>query len=87
MLQVFYLDVAYVVVAIHICCKLMFVNVSFVSDVCCSKCFTLQVLHDQVWEVDTDGSGPLVRAGSKAGAVAPTCTCVVQQQAGPGRQA
>ena len=32
MLQVFYLDIAYVVVAIHICCKRMFSNVSFVSD-------------------------------------------------------
>jgi hypothetical protein len=28
MLQVFYLDIAYVVVAIHICCKHMFPNIS-----------------------------------------------------------
>ena len=74
MLQVFYLDVAYVAVAIHICCKRMFVNVSFVSDVCCTKCFMLQVLHDQAREVAADGGGPLVRAGSEAGATAPTCT-------------
>jgi hypothetical protein len=41
-LQVFYLDFAYVVVAIHICCKRMFSYISSVSDVCCSKCFILQ---------------------------------------------
>jgi hypothetical protein len=41
MLQVFYLDFAYVVVAIHICCKRMFSDISSVSDVCYSKCFML----------------------------------------------
>jgi hypothetical protein len=30
MLQVFYLDVAYAAVNIHICCKCMFINISFV---------------------------------------------------------
>jgi hypothetical protein len=43
MLQVFYLDVAYVTVAIHICCKAYVLNVSHVSNVFCSKCFMLQV--------------------------------------------
>jgi hypothetical protein len=41
MLQVFYLDVAYLAVVIHICCKRMFVNVSFVLNICCNKCFML----------------------------------------------
>jgi hypothetical protein len=44
MLQVFYLNVAYVAVAIHIYCKRMFSNVSSVSDIYCSKCFMLQVV-------------------------------------------
>jgi hypothetical protein len=79
MLQVFYLDIAYVTVAIHICCKCMFANVLFVSDVCCSKCFMLQVLHDHVREVGANGggllrrSGPHVRVRSEAGTAAPTC--------------
>jgi hypothetical protein len=30
----------------YTCCKCMFINDSFISDVCCSKCFMLQVLHD-----------------------------------------
>jgi hypothetical protein len=51
MLQVFYLDVAYVALAIHVCCKRMFVKISFVSDVHCSKYFMLQVLYDQTREV------------------------------------
>jgi hypothetical protein len=37
MLQVFYLDFAYVVVAIYICCKRKFSNVLYVSDVYRSK--------------------------------------------------
>jgi hypothetical protein len=43
MLQVFYLDVTYVALAINICCTRMFPNVLSVSDVCCRKCFKLQV--------------------------------------------
>jgi hypothetical protein len=35
MLQVFYLDVAYVVLAVHVCCKYMFQIFYFVSNVCC----------------------------------------------------
>jgi hypothetical protein len=31
------------------------------------------VLHDLTWKVGTDGGGPLMRTGSEAGAVAPTC--------------
>ena len=61
MLKVFYMDVVYVAVAIHICCKHVFVNVSSV----CSKCFLLQVLHDQAWEVDADGGGPLGHSGPR----------------------
>jgi hypothetical protein len=53
----------------------MFVNVLFVSDVCCSKCFMLQVLHDQAREVGADKGGPLVGTGSQEGAAAPTCMC------------
>jgi hypothetical protein len=86
----FYLDVAYVAVAIHICCKRMFVNVSFVSDVCCSECFTLQVLHDRALEVGVDGSGPSCMREAKW-VRRPTHACagayVLQQQAGRGLQA
>jgi hypothetical protein len=39
MLQVFYLDVAYVALAIHVCCKRVFVNVPSVSEIRC-KCYT-----------------------------------------------
>jgi hypothetical protein len=51
--------------------KRMFVNVSSVADVCCSKCFMLQVLHDQAREVGVDEggllgrSGPLMRGGPR----------------------
>jgi hypothetical protein len=103
MMQVFYLDVAYVTLVVHVCCKYMFqmfqlfktyvvsvlfgcfsahtqmlqayvVNVSSVSDVCCSKCFMLQVFHQQMWQGvagrrDPLGrSGPHVCVGSEAGA-------------------
>jgi hypothetical protein len=34
MLKMFYLDVAYVDIAIQICCKRMYVNVLSVLDVC-----------------------------------------------------
>jgi hypothetical protein len=40
MLQVFYLDVAYVAVIIHICCKHMFHLVS----ICCSRCCSPRAL-------------------------------------------
>jgi hypothetical protein len=43
LLQVFYLDVAYVAVAIYICCKHMFPNILSVLDVCWYKCFMLQL--------------------------------------------
>jgi hypothetical protein len=39
MLQVFYLDVAYVAVVIHICCKCMFQLFHLVS-ICCSRCYS-----------------------------------------------
>jgi hypothetical protein len=71
-LQVFYLDVAYVVMAIHICCKRMFVNISFVSDyvapnaLCCKCCMTRRVKWAQTaWS--------LGHARSEEGATAPTC--------------
>jgi hypothetical protein len=73
------LDVTYVAVVIHICCKRMFVNVSSVSDVCYSNAFMLLVLYDQTREVGTDRGGPLghsgpcVHVGNEAGVVAPTC--------------
>jgi hypothetical protein len=61
--EVFYLDNAYVVVVIHICCKRMFINVSSVPDICYNKFFMLQVMHDQAWEVSADGGGPLRHSG------------------------
>jgi hypothetical protein len=42
MLQVFYLDVAYIAVAIHMLRAYVSKFLS-VSDVCCSKCFMIQV--------------------------------------------
>jgi hypothetical protein len=72
---VFYLDVAYVVEPIHML-QTYLVNVSPVSDVCCSKCFKLQVFHEQARQGDTgEGdplgrSGPRMRTGSEASAVA-----------------
>jgi hypothetical protein len=45
MLQVFYLNVTYVAVATHICCKAYVLNVLSVLDVCCSKFSMLQVFH------------------------------------------
>jgi hypothetical protein len=41
MVQVFYLNVAYVTVAMHICCKRMFSNIASVPDIYCNKCFML----------------------------------------------
>ena len=98
MLQLFYLDVAYVALAIHVCCKCMFQIFQlfqtyvasvlsgyriccsvythiflYVLDVCCSKCFMLQLFHEHAWQGDTgEGSplgrnGPRVRAGSETG--------------------
>jgi hypothetical protein len=43
MLQVIYLGVAYVVLAIHVHCKCMFSNVSDVANIC-DKCF-IWTLH------------------------------------------
>jgi hypothetical protein len=97
MLQVFYLDVAYVTLTIHICYKCMFqmfqlfqtyvasflsrylcysahthmlqmyiVDVLSISDICCSKCFMLQVFHEQTRQGTqakvVGHSGPRMRA-------------------------
>jgi hypothetical protein len=35
----------------------------------------LQVLHDQTWELDADGGGPLMHVGREASPAAPTCMC------------
>ena len=49
------------------------VNISSVSDVCCSKCFMLQVFYEQARQGCADEGGPLgrsgprVRTGSEAG--------------------
>jgi hypothetical protein len=50
-LQVFHVDVAYITVAIHICCKYIVPRVSDVSDVCCT-CFNwvLHMFHTYVWK-------------------------------------
>jgi hypothetical protein len=59
-------------------------NVSFVLDVCCSKCFMLQVLHDQTRKVGANGGGPLMCAGSEAGVAAPhACTSARSRRSGP----
>jgi hypothetical protein len=44
MLQKIDLEVAYVIIAIHVCCKCMFQNVSVVSNIYC-KCFYLDVVY------------------------------------------
>ena len=44
MLHLFHLDVAYVVVAIHVCCKCMFQIFHLFSYVCC-KCFIWMLLY------------------------------------------
>jgi hypothetical protein len=56
MLQVFYLDVAYVEVVIHISCKCMFVNVSFVSNISCKCCMTRCAKWAQIEVVPSERS-------------------------------
>jgi hypothetical protein len=52
------------------------VNVSSISDICCSKCFILQVFHEQARQRGAGEGGPLrrsgprMRVGSEAGAAA-----------------
>jgi hypothetical protein len=81
MLQMFYLDVAYVVVTIYtrmfqmyvasvlsgcyICCsghthilQEYVLNISSISYTCCSKCFMLQVFHEQTRKVGAGRGGP-----------------------------
>jgi hypothetical protein len=69
-------------------CKRMFVNVSFVLDVCFSKSFILQVLHDQTWEVGATVPA-CVREAKRARRPPHACigACVPLQHAGPGWQA
>jgi hypothetical protein len=58
---VFHLDVAYVEVASHThMLQECVLNVSSISDVCCSKCFVLQVFHKQAREVSAGRGGPCV---------------------------
>jgi hypothetical protein len=47
MLQVIYLDVACVALAMHVSCRCTFSNISAVSNVCC-KCF-ISMLHMLQW--------------------------------------
>jgi hypothetical protein len=69
MFDMFYQDIAYVVVVINICCKRVS-NISPILDVSCKKCFILQVLslvrkkqvHAEV--VLMSVGGPRVVAGS-----------------------
>jgi hypothetical protein len=66
---VFYLDVTYVALPIHMLQEYV-VNVSSVSDVCCSKCFRLQHERDKGAQAKVGPlghNGPRVRAGSEAG--------------------
>jgi hypothetical protein len=48
MLQVFYLDIAYVVAALHICCMCMFqiFQMYVAASVSCCKCFMKHILLD-----------------------------------------
>jgi hypothetical protein len=59
------LQCSYTYVA-SICCKC-----SIYSDVCCSKCFTVQVFHQQARLEDIGRGGPLGRSG-QAGTTAGT---------------
>jgi hypothetical protein len=43
MLQVLHVDVAYVAMVVHVCCKLLFPNVSVVFPHVCCKCVYLNV--------------------------------------------
>jgi hypothetical protein len=73
MLQVFYLDVAYVTVPIYML-RMYVVNISSVSNVCCSKYLMLQVFHEKARQGGIGEGGPLgrinpcVRARSEVGA-------------------
>jgi hypothetical protein len=88
MLQVFYLVVC-------ICCsghthmlQEYVLNILSVLDVCCSKCFMLQVFHEQVWgcrQGGPRGHSSLACVGSKANMAAGAC--IPYQQARLGRQA
>jgi hypothetical protein len=86
MLQIFYLDIAYVVVAIHICRKYMFVNVSSVSDVCCSKCFYVKCCMTRCgkWaQTEVVPLGAVVPAcvrGAKRARRPPTCAAAARRQ-------
>ena len=40
----FHVDVAYVAMAIYVCCKCIVLNILAISDVCC-KCFYLDVAY------------------------------------------
>jgi hypothetical protein len=64
-LQVFYLDVAYVAMLIHIYCKRIIVKISSVLNVCCNKCFMLQVFHEQARQEGAGEGGPLGHSGSR----------------------
>ena len=81
MFQLFQTYVASVLSRCCICCsgqtymlQEYVVNVSSVSDVCCSKCFMLQVFHEHEWEVGVAEVVPSnaavpARTGSEAGVV------------------
>jgi hypothetical protein len=54
----FYIDDAYVAMAIHICCKSMFVNILSLSDVGCGKC----TRHGKWAQTEVVSSGAAVPA-------------------------
>ena len=68
MLQAFYLDVVYVVVAIHM--LQMYVIVFLFRTYVAANTLCCKVLYDPR-DVGADGGGPLVRAGSEVGTMAP----------------
>ena len=74
----FYLDVAYVAVAIHICCKSMLQMFHLFQTYVAANAFILQVFHEQAREVGaaevvSSGTAVPTHMGSEAGMVAPTC--------------
>ena len=81
MFQMFLLFQTYVASVLSGCCiccsahthmlQAYVINVASVSDVCCSKCFMLQVFHEQAWQgeqaevVPSDVAVPMCARGAK----------------------
>jgi hypothetical protein len=75
MLQVFYLDVAYVAVAMHICVQMFVPNVSPVSDICCGVFHVVSVFISRHTYLGTQQQ-------AHAGACSLAAACIGVQHAG-----